>query len=198
MARFMVTAMPFTGHVTPLRAVAAALVSRGHDVRVYTGGAFRDRVESTGASLVPWRAAPDFDENDLSATFPRLVGKKGIRQLLINVQDLFIKTSPAQVEDLTTEWEREPWDAIAGDEVSVGTALLRRADGLPLGHRRRAPAQPRRSPGPAERDGSRARPQPGHESAGCRAQGRRPPVRALRLPHRSLVRERRSGCLRRS
>ena len=34
MARFMLTAMPFTGHVTPLRAVAAALVSRGHDVRV--------------------------------------------------------------------------------------------------------------------------------------------------------------------
>ena len=131
MARFMLTAMPFTGHVTPLRAVAAALVSRGHDVRVYTGGTFRDRVESTGARLVPWRVAPDFDENDISATFPRLVGKKGIRQLLINVQDVFIKTSPAQVEDLTTEWEREPWDAIAGDEVSVGTAFFAERTGNP-------------------------------------------------------------------
>ena len=50
MARFMLTAMPFTGHVTPLRAVAEPRwSSRGHDVRVYTGGAFRDRVESTGA-----------------------------------------------------------------------------------------------------------------------------------------------------
>ena len=74
--------------------------------------------------FVPWRAAPDFDENDMSATFPRLLGKKGIRQLLINVQDVFIKTSPAQVDDLTAEWEREPWDAIAGDEMSVGAALF--------------------------------------------------------------------------
>jgi MGT family glycosyltransferase len=131
MARFMLTAMPFTGHVTPLRAVAAALVSRGHDVRVYTGGTFRDRVESTGARLVPWRVAPDFDENDISATFPRLVGKKGIRQLLINVQDVFIKTSPAQVEDLATEWDREPWDVIAGDELSVGTAFFAERTGSP-------------------------------------------------------------------
>ena len=124
MTRFMLTAMPFTGHVSPLSAVAEALVARGHDVRVYTGSAFRERVESTGARLVPWRAAPDFDENEISATFPRLLDKKGMRQLLINVQDVFIKTSPAQVEDLTAEWKRDPWDAIAGDEVSVGTALF--------------------------------------------------------------------------
>ena len=110
----MLTAMPFTGHVTPLRAVAAALAARGHDVRFYTGAAFREPVESTGSRLVPWRAAPDFDENDISATFPRLLGEKGIRQLLINVQDVFIRTAPAQVEDLTAEWDRAPWDAIAG------------------------------------------------------------------------------------
>lgn len=39
MARFMVTAMPFSGHVAPVLAVAAALVARGHDVRFYTGSA---------------------------------------------------------------------------------------------------------------------------------------------------------------
>lgn len=133
MARFMLSAMPFTGHVTPLRAVAAALVARGHDVRVYTGAAFRERVESTGARLVPWRAAPDFDENDLSATFPRLRGEKGLRQLLINVQDVFIRTSPAQVEDLTAEWRREPWEAIAGDEVSVGAAFFAEKTRVPWG-----------------------------------------------------------------
>ncbi len=45
MARFLLSAVPFTGHVAPMRAVAAALVARGHDVRVYTGEAFRERVE---------------------------------------------------------------------------------------------------------------------------------------------------------
>ena len=44
MARFMVTAMPFSGHVAPVLAVAEALVARGHDVRFYTGAAFRERV----------------------------------------------------------------------------------------------------------------------------------------------------------
>ncbi|MCR2762633.1 glycosyltransferase [Microbacterium sp. zg.B48] len=123
--------MPFTGHITPMCAVAQALAARGHDVRLYTGSAFRHRVEDAGATLVPWQIAPDFDENDLSATFPRLIGKKGLGQLLINVQDVFIRTAPAQVEDLTSEWERAPWDAIAGDEVSVGAALFAEHAGGP-------------------------------------------------------------------
>ncbi|MBO0980928.1 glycosyltransferase [Microbacterium sp. SD291] len=124
MARILVSAMPFTGHVTPMRAVAHALVSRGHHVRFYTGSAFRDGVEASGASLVPWRRAPDFDETDLPAAFPRLVGKKGLQQLLINVQDVFIETAPAQVADLREEFDREPWDAIVGDELSLGAVLF--------------------------------------------------------------------------
>lgn len=124
MSRFLLTAMPFTGHVAPLTAVAAELVRRGHDVRVYTGTRFRGRVERAGAQLVPWRRAPDFDENDLPATFPRLVGRKGFSQLLANVVDCFVRTAPAQVEDLSAEWEREPWDALGADETSVGAALF--------------------------------------------------------------------------
>lgn len=123
MARFLLSAMPFSGHVVPMCAVAAALVERGHDIRFYTGAAFRERVEASGAVLVPWRAAPDFDENALSATFPRLIGKKGIRQVLVNVQDVFIDTAPGQVADLQAEWARMPWDATAGDDLSVGAAL---------------------------------------------------------------------------
>lgn len=123
MARFMITAMPFTGHVMPLLAVALALTERGHDVRFYTGAAFRNRVEASGARFVPWRAAPDFDENDLPATFPRLVGKKGFSQLLINVADLFIGTAPRQFEDLEAEWRRAAWDVLATDEVSIGAVL---------------------------------------------------------------------------
>ncbi|WP_347978612.1 nucleotide disphospho-sugar-binding domain-containing protein [Microbacterium sp. ProA8] len=124
MGRFLLTAMPFTGHVAPLTAIARQLVERGHDVRFYTGSRFRSRVEATGARLVPWREAPDFDENDVSATFPRLVGKKGMRQLFINVIDCFIGTAPAQVADLTGEWEREPWEVLAADEMSLGAVLF--------------------------------------------------------------------------
>ncbi|GAA1999165.1 glycosyltransferase [Microbacterium ulmi] len=124
MARIMLEAMPFTGHVTPIAAVASELVARGNDVRFYTGSAFQGRVEASGARFVPWRVAPDFDENDMQATFPRLVGKKGLGQLLINVADVMIGTAPAQVDDLRSEWEREPWDVIAMDELSVGAAFF--------------------------------------------------------------------------
>ena len=115
--------MPFTGHVTPLSAVAAALVARGHEVRFYTGSAFGSKVEGAGAALVPWSTAPDFDENDLPATFPRLIGKRGFSQLMINMEDCFIATAPAQVDDLTREWDRQPWDVIVTEEMSVGAAL---------------------------------------------------------------------------
>jgi len=131
MARFLLTAMPYTGHVTPLTAVAAELVDRGHDVRFYTGSRHRTRVERAGARLVPWERAPDFDENDLPATFPRLVGKKGFAQMLINMVDCFIRTAPAQVQDLAAEWEREPWDALAADETSVGAALFSECRRMP-------------------------------------------------------------------
>ena len=131
MARFLVTAMPFTGHVTPVSAVAAELVARGHDVRFYSGSAFRAKAEAAGAAFVPWRAAPDFDENDVSATFPRLVGKKGLSQLMVNMEDLFIATAPLQVADLAEEWAREPWDAIVADETSVGAALFAERGGGP-------------------------------------------------------------------
>ena len=131
MARFLLSAMPFTGHINPISAVATALIARGHDVRVYSGAAFRAVIESTGARLVPWRHAPDFDENDLAATFPRLRGRKGIRQLLVNVEEVFIKTSVAQVQDLQDEWAREPWDVIAGDDVSIGAALYAAQNGGP-------------------------------------------------------------------
>lgn len=124
MARFFLTAMPFSGHVAPLAAVAAALVARGHEVRVYTGAAFRGRIEATGARFVAWRTAPDFDEQNLPATFPRLVGRKGLSQLLINMEDLFIATTPGQLTDARAEWDREPWDALVSDEASLAPSVI--------------------------------------------------------------------------
>lgn len=127
MADFFLTAMPFTGHVAPMAAVAAALVDRGHDVRLYTGSAFRQRVEASGASFVPWREAPDFDEQDLPNTFPRLRGKKELAQLLVNMEDLFIATAPRQLADVRVEWMRRPWDALVSEEASYGPPLIAEA-----------------------------------------------------------------------
>ncbi|GEK21776.1 glycosyl transferase [Cellulomonas xylanilytica] len=113
--------MPFAGHARPVRAVAAELVRRGHDVRVYTGRSYTGMFDEVGARGVPWRAAPDLDERDLGATFPRMRDAKGFRQVLINLQDLFLGTAPAQCEDLLALAADEPWDLIAGDPMALGT-----------------------------------------------------------------------------
>ncbi|GAA2723453.1 glycosyl transferase [Cellulomonas aerilata] len=113
--------MPFAGHVRPIRAVAAELVRRGHDVRVYTGRSYTDQIEAVGARSLPWQAAPDFDERDYAATFPRMRDRKGFRQVVVNLEDLFLGTAPAQCTDLLAIHAREPWDLLAGDPMALGT-----------------------------------------------------------------------------
>ncbi len=161
MARFKVTAMPFSGHVAPMVAVAGALVERGHDVRFYTGSAFREQVERVGARFVPWAAAPDFDEQNLPATLPCLVGKKGFRQLMVNMEDLFVGTVPAQLADLRAEWEREPWDALVSDEASLAPSVVAEA----LGCRWATVAVPRQGARSARRLSSRSSLRPAVEPA---------------------------------
>ena len=121
MASVMLTAMPFAGHARPIRAVAGELVRRGHDVRVYTGRSYGPLFAEVGARPVPWGVAPDFDERDYAATFPRMRERKGFRQVLVNLEDLFLGTAPAQATDLLAEHAREPWDLLAGDPMALGT-----------------------------------------------------------------------------
>ncbi|TYL50783.1 glycosyltransferase [Agromyces mariniharenae] len=123
MVAVMIQAMPFHGHVAPLAEVARAFISAGHDVRAYTGSAHADAFQRVGAEVVRWRAAPDFDEHDVAATFPRLVGRKGPAQMLRNVEDLFVRTADGQVQDLLAEYAERPWDVIVADELSLGAGL---------------------------------------------------------------------------
>jgi UDP:flavonoid glycosyltransferase YjiC (YdhE family) len=46
MARFLIATLPLTGHVGLGLPIARTLVSRGHDVRWYTGRRFRQDVEA--------------------------------------------------------------------------------------------------------------------------------------------------------
>ncbi len=117
----MLTAMPFAGHARPVRAVAAELVRRGHDVRVYTGRSCTAMFDEVGARTIPWDRAPDFDERDFEATFPGMKGKRGFGQVLTNLRELFLGTAPGQTADLLAAHEAEPWDLLAGDCMAMGT-----------------------------------------------------------------------------
>jgi UDP:flavonoid glycosyltransferase YjiC (YdhE family) len=127
----MIAVMPFAGHVAPLAAVASAFVEAGHDVRVYTGRAYADRFAALGAEVLTWSSAPDFDELDLAATFPALRGRKGPRQLLANVEHLFVGTGAAQGDDLVAAHGTRPWDVIVADGLSLGTHFAAERTGTP-------------------------------------------------------------------
>ena len=120
MVDVMIAVMPFHGHVAPMAAVAQAFMEQGHIVRVYTGAAHAARFEQLGARVIRWQEAPDFDEHDLSATFPALRGRKGPRQLLANVEQLFVRTGADQAADLTRAHAEQPWDVIVADGLSIG------------------------------------------------------------------------------
>jgi len=123
MAEVMIAVMPFHGHVAPMSAVARAFVEAGHRVRVYTGSAHADRFTAVGAVALPWTSAPDFDEHDLAATFPVLRGRKGPRQMLANVEHVFVRTAAAQSDDLVRAFDERPWDVIVADGLSLGAHL---------------------------------------------------------------------------
>jgi UDP:flavonoid glycosyltransferase YjiC (YdhE family) len=120
MVEVMIAVMPFHGHVAPMAAVAEAFLEAGHSVRVYTGTAHAARFAALGAQVVPWRSASDFDEHDLSATFPMLRGRKGPRQMLANVEHVFVRTAADQAADLARAFEEQPWDVIVADGLSLG------------------------------------------------------------------------------
>ena len=123
MAEVMIAVMPFHGHVAPMAAVTRAFVEAGHTVRVYTGAAHAARFEQLGARVILWQSSPDFDEQQLDATFPELRGRKGPRQMLANLEHLFVRTGAAQCEDLEREFAAKPWDVIVADGLSLGAHL---------------------------------------------------------------------------
>ncbi|KAH7017924.1 putative UDP-glucuronosyltransferase 2A3 [Macrophomina phaseolina] len=63
----LLTALPYVGHVTPMRTIAASLVQSGYSVYMLTGAVFKENVEATGATFLPLPAAADIDDPQLAA-----------------------------------------------------------------------------------------------------------------------------------
>ena len=70
--KILISSMPATGHVNPMLAIARILMTGGHEVAVYTGSAFRARVEAAGAEFFSLPPEADFDPADPFARVPEL------------------------------------------------------------------------------------------------------------------------------
>ncbi len=112
MTRVVVAASPIYGHFSPMRAVAADLVRRGHQVTVATGSQYREAVEAVGARFAPLLGAADFDGDDVPALFPEILSiAPGPEQLGFGLRHLFIDPVPDQhrtVQELLAAADGEP------------------------------------------------------------------------------------------
>ena len=93
-----------------------------------------------------------------SRPFPRLKGRRGIRQLVVNIEDLFIRSAVGQASDLRDEWAREPWDVLVAEESSVGPILVSGVDRSAVGDDRHPAPAAAEPPPSAGRPRVRARP----------------------------------------
>src|SRR3954469_1661445 len=120
--------MPFAGHVQPMAAVAGELARRGHEVIAYTGAKYGSRFADAGATWLPWERAPDFEESDLAATFPRVTDGRGPRAVTANLEHVFLRTGMGQARDLLAAG---PFDLLVSDQLAIGSALAAERTGTP-------------------------------------------------------------------
>jgi UDP:flavonoid glycosyltransferase YjiC (YdhE family) len=135
-ARFLICTKPAPGHVNPALPVARELVGRGHEVRWYTGTAFRKRVEETGARWIPVRAAPDFFGRDSAAEFKRRVDPaadrlRGLAALRFDLKHLCHDVAACEFEDVSAELRDAPADVVITDPTVIGAIYACEREGLP-------------------------------------------------------------------
>jgi MGT family glycosyltransferase len=119
--KILVASTPQTGHVNPVLAIARILMTEEHEVAVYTGSAFRARVEAAGAKFFPLPPEADFDLTDPFARVPELkVLPPGLDWLRVAAERLFVDAIPTQHEGLRRLLHSFGPDVIISDDMFFG------------------------------------------------------------------------------
>jgi MGT family glycosyltransferase len=130
--RFLFTHWEGGGNTPPMLALAGRLVKRGHAVRVLGDPCNRDEVEATGASFVSWRRAPRRADKSVASDPLRDWEVKSPPAMIARLRDrLFVGPSLAQAQDVLTELERFPADAIITSEMLFGPMVAAESAGIP-------------------------------------------------------------------
>ncbi|WP_040837497.1 glycosyltransferase [Nocardia brevicatena] len=132
MISVLLTATPVRGHVTPLLAVAEALIAAGDRVRFLTGARYRDDVLATGADFLPLPAEADYDDRDMDAAFPGRRGLTGPTGIRYDMVEIFLRPVPAQLRAVREALAAEPTDAVLAESMFAAAAVL---SGVPRSQR---------------------------------------------------------------
>lgn len=131
MAHVLLAALPFAGHVIPFSGVIRELQERGHRVSFYSGRKYRDVIEQSGASLVPFTAAKDFNDADIERSFPEMSGRSRLSSMLTSFREVFFGTAPGQAQDIENLHRQDQIDLIISEGTCVGPSLVHETLGIP-------------------------------------------------------------------
>jgi UDP:flavonoid glycosyltransferase YjiC (YdhE family) len=70
--KIVIATTPAPGHVNPMLGITRILMDEGHEVVAFTGSAFKDRIERTGAAFRPLAPSADQDLVDPFSKYPEL------------------------------------------------------------------------------------------------------------------------------
>lgn len=124
MSSVLMLCTPVRGHVSPLLAVASALVAAGDRVRFMTGARYRDEVVAAGAEYLPLPAEADYDDRDMDAAFPGRVGLSGPKGIRHDMIEIFLRPAPAQLAAVRAALAAEHTDAILSEPMFAASALI--------------------------------------------------------------------------
>jgi UDP:flavonoid glycosyltransferase YjiC (YdhE family) len=131
MNQILIGTMPFVGHVNPLLPIARELVARGHDVRWYTGGQFREKIEALGARYVPMPNAVEIEDDAWKRRYPQAAAMKPLDQLRFAIKHVFVDSAVEHFHDLLAILDDAPADVILADSSFAAAGMLHEAGGPP-------------------------------------------------------------------
>ena len=122
MPNYLLCSTPIQGHVSPMLAIAAELIGRGHRITMITGSRFRDAVEAVGATHRPLTGAADYDDRLFADEDDG--DRNGIRLMREGMEMIFVVPMREQARAIELAINDLQPDAILVDSVYMGAVPL--------------------------------------------------------------------------
>jgi UDP:flavonoid glycosyltransferase YjiC (YdhE family) len=121
------------GTVPPELGAARRLVERGHRVRVLGEDSMAPEVRATGATLVPWRRAPNRPDRDPANDPLKDWEARGLLAQARDMGELVIAgPAPAVAHDVLEEIDRERPDLVVTSVFTFGAMVAAESRGIPF------------------------------------------------------------------